>query len=122
LVIGRQKDLQRLRKEMLVHLGRALSPFNGCLILRGLATLPLRIEKHCQGTMQVARFLENHPRVERVIYPGLGSHPQHDLAPRQMTGFVGMLAFQLKGGLSRRCALFESRAEGRDVGVKVSGR
>jgi cystathionine beta-lyase/cystathionine gamma-synthase len=107
VVIGPQREIQRIRKDMLVHLGGALSPFNAWLILRGLATLPVRMEKHCQGAQQVAVFLENHPRVKRVLYPGLESHPQHTLACRQMTGFGGMLTFQLKGGLGAAITLAE---------------
>ena len=90
---------------MLVHLGGAMSPFNAWLILRGLATLPLRMERHCQNALEVARFLEMHPGVKRVVYPGLESHPHHALARYQMStgggtpGFGGMLTFQLKGGL-----------------------
>jgi cystathionine beta-lyase/cystathionine gamma-synthase len=75
--------------------------------MRGLTTLPLRMERHCQSAMQVARFLEEHPRVRRVVYPGLESHPHHDLAARQMTGFGGMLTFQLKGGLGAAVTLAE---------------
>jgi len=85
VVIGPQEGVQRSRREMLVHLGGAMSPFNAWLILRGLATLPLRMEKHCQSALQVARFLEAHPRVARVTYPGLESHPHHALAGRQMS-------------------------------------
>jgi cystathionine beta-lyase/cystathionine gamma-synthase len=106
-VIGPQKGIGRIRKEMLVHLGGAMSPFNAWLILRGLVTLPLRMERHCQNALEVARFLEAHPRVKRVVYPGLESHPHHDLARRQMSGFGGMLTFQLKGGLGAAITLAE---------------
>jgi cystathionine beta-lyase/cystathionine gamma-synthase len=92
---------------MLVHLGGALSPFNAWLILRGLVTLSMRMQKHCQNALEVARFLESHPKVSRVFYPGLGSHPHHELAKRQMTGFGGMLTFQLKGGLGAAITLSE---------------
>jgi cystathionine beta-lyase/cystathionine gamma-synthase len=105
VVIGPPKGIRRIRKDMLVHLGGAMSPFNAWLILRGLATLPLRMERHSQNALQVARFLETHPGVKRVVYPGLESHPHHALARYQMStgggtsGFGGMLTFQLKGGL-----------------------
>ena len=89
-VLGAEKHIQRIRKEMLVHLGGALSPFNAWLILRGLVTLPMRMRQHCENALHVARFLESHPRVERVFYPGLESHPHHALAARQMAGFGGM--------------------------------
>lgn len=107
VVLGPRKGIKRIRKDMLVHLGGALSPFNAWLILRGLVTLPLRMERHCQNALEVARFLEAHPRVKRVVYPGLESHPHHDLARRQMSGFGGMLTFQLKGGLGAAITLAE---------------
>ena len=113
IVLGPKDGIQRVRKEMLVHLGGAMSPFNAWLILRGLATLPLRMERHCDNAMEVARFLEDHPRVKRVVYPGLESHPHHELAKRQMSagggtaGFGGMITFQLKGGLGAAITLAE---------------
>jgi cystathionine beta-lyase/cystathionine gamma-synthase len=97
----------RIRKEMLVHLGGALSPFNAWLIARGLVTLPMRMQQHCQNALQVAHFLESHPKVSRVFYPGLESHPHHELAARQMSDFGGMLTFQLKGGLGAAITLAE---------------
>jgi methionine-gamma-lyase len=106
-VLGSKKQMQRIRKDMLVHLGGALSPFNAWLITRGLVTLPMRIERHCQNALQVARFLESHPKVKRVFYPGLASHPHHELAARQMSDFGGMITFQLKGGLSAAITLAE---------------
>jgi cystathionine beta-lyase/cystathionine gamma-synthase len=107
VVLGPRRGIRRIRKEMLVHLGGAMSPFNAWLILRGLATLPLRMERHCENALAVARFLEGHPRVSRVIYPGLESHPHHELARQQMSGYGGMLTFQLKGGLGAAITLAE---------------
>ncbi|TAN58883.1 MAG: O-succinylhomoserine sulfhydrylase, partial [Magnetospirillum sp.] len=78
--------------------GPALSPFNAWLLLKGLETLDLRIERHCANALKVARFLESRPDVARVLYPGLESHPQHALAARQMTGWGSILAVELKGG------------------------
>jgi cystathionine gamma-synthase len=78
--------------------GAALDPFAAYLLLRGLKTLELRVARHNENAMQVARFLEEHPGVERVFYPGLESHPQHELARKQMRGFGGMLSFSLRGG------------------------
>jgi methionine-gamma-lyase len=106
-VLGSEENVGRIRKEMLVHLGGALSPFNAWLISRGLMTLPIRMEKHCQNALKVAQFLESHPKVERVFYPGLESHPHHGLALRQMSDFGGMLTFQLKGGLGAAITLAE---------------
>jgi len=98
-ILGTEDAMQRVRKEMLVHLGGALSPFNAWLINRGLTTLPVRIEKQCENALKVAQFLETHPKVSRVFYPGLESHPHHALACRQMARYGGMLTFQLKEGL-----------------------
>ena len=72
-----------------------MSPFNSFLFLQGLETLPLRMERHCNNAMVVAEFLESHPAVDSTAYPGLGSHPQHDLAQRQMDGFGALIAFDL---------------------------
>jgi cystathionine beta-lyase/cystathionine gamma-synthase len=80
--------------------GAALSPFDGWLLLRGLRTLGLRVERHNRNALALARFLETHPRVATVYYPGLESHPQHELATRQMSGFTGMLSVELRGGYS----------------------
>ena len=77
--------------------GAVLSPFDSYLALRGLKTLELRMERHRQNALQIARFLEAHPRVERVFYPGLESHPQYALGKEQMTGPGGMLSFLLRG-------------------------
>jgi len=98
-ILGTEDAMQRVRKEMLVHLGGALSPFNAWLINRGLTTLPVRIEKQCENALKVAQFLETHPKVSGVFYPGLESHPHHALASRQMARYGGMLTFQLEEGL-----------------------
>lgn len=97
-IIGRAERLSKLRLDTSIHLGGALSPFNAWLILRGMATLPLRMAAHAHNAAAVARFLESHRRVKRVVYPGLASHPQAELARRQMANFSGMLAFQTDDG------------------------
>lgn len=99
-VLGSKEDIAALRLEAGVHYGGILSPFNAWLIMRGAATLPLRMRAHEENAMAVATFLESHPNVKRVIYPGLPSHPQHDLAKRQMKNFSGMLTFQVDNGLA----------------------
>ena len=93
-VCGKQSLIGTLRGEALVHYGGVISPFNAWLILRGIATLPIRMRSHEQNALEVAAFLEQHPGVERVIYPGLESHPQHQLARRQMDNFSGMISFR----------------------------
>ena len=93
-VSGKQLLIGPLRGEALIHYGGVISPFNAWLILRGMATLPIRMRSHAENALQVARFLEHHPSVEKVLYPGLTSHPQHELASRQMNNFSGMISFR----------------------------
>jgi len=87
-------------------------PFDSFLALRGLKTLALRMERHCENAQQIAAWLEKHPRVKQVIYPGLPSHPQHDLAARQMSAGGGMISVVVDGGfpaakrMLERCHLF----------------
>jgi cystathionine gamma-lyase len=88
--------------------GGVPSPLDSFLVLRGLKTLHVRMQRHAENALAVARFLEGHPQVERVTYPGLPSHPQHALAQRQMTGFGGMLTFVIRGGLGAARAFLEN--------------
>ncbi|MFO7293951.1 MAG: PLP-dependent aspartate aminotransferase family protein [Actinomycetes bacterium] len=97
-VLSDRERLEELQLEATVHFGGVISPFNAWLIMRGAATLPLRMAAHEAGATVVARALEEHPRVRRVVYPGLESHPQHELARRQMANFSGMIAFQVDDG------------------------
>ena len=80
------------------HTGPALSPFNAWITLKGLESLHLRVERHCANAKKVAEFLESHPKIARVYYPGLKSHPQHALAKKQMKDGGPMVAFEVKGG------------------------
>jgi cystathionine beta-lyase/cystathionine gamma-synthase len=92
--------------------GAIQGPFDSFLALRGLKTLALRMERHCASAQKIAQWLERHPKVRRVHYPGLASHPQHALARAQMRGFGGMIAAELDGDLDdakrflERCRLF----------------
>ncbi|MEM7005845.1 MAG: methionine gamma-lyase [Pseudomonadota bacterium] len=99
IAVGSAEDMSTVRlvgvKDMT---GAVMAPFNAMLILRGLKTLELRVERHATNAMKVARMLEAHPAVSVVHYPGLKSFSQHALAKRQMSGFGGMIAFELKGG------------------------
>ncbi len=90
--------------------GSIMNPFDSFLLLRSLKTLAVRMERHCENAMEIANFLENHKAIEQVIYPGLKSHPQHDLANKQMRGYGGMLTVILKGGLDS-AKLFLERTE-----------
>jgi O-succinylhomoserine sulfhydrylase len=80
------------------HTGPTMSPFNAWVLLKGLETLELRVKAQSESALAVASFLEAHPRIERLRYPGLPSHPQHALAARQMSGFGNLIAFDIKGG------------------------
>ena len=88
--------------------GAVAGPFDAFLALRGLKTLHLRMRAHCENAMELARWLEQHPAVERVIYPGLKSHPQHNLARRQMSGYGGIISIEVKGGLKKARKMLES--------------
>jgi methionine-gamma-lyase len=94
-ICGRADLVSKIRLEAAIHHGSILSPFNAWLIARGAALLPLRMKAHQAGAQAVAEWLETHPKVTKVIYPGLKSHPQHDLAKRQMTNMSGMISFQV---------------------------
>lgn len=94
--------------ELQKFFGGCLSPFDAFLLHRGLKTLHVRMERHNQNAMEIAKFLEAHPKVERVYYPGLPSHPQHDIAKKQMTGFSGMVSFEVKGGRQEATKFVES--------------
>jgi methionine-gamma-lyase len=96
VIIGAREFVERAWKFGLVA-GAVLGPFDGWLLLRGLRTLGVRVERHNRNALAVARVLEAHPKVERVHYPGLESHPQHELARTQMSGFTGMLGVELRG-------------------------
>ena len=93
-------------------IGAVSGPFDSFLALRGVKTLDVRMERHCRSAMQIARWLEAHDDVESVLYPGLESHPQHELAKQQMPGFGGIVTFFIKGGLEdarrflERCKVF----------------
>ncbi|SDC52164.1 Cystathionine beta-lyase/cystathionine gamma-synthase [Paenibacillus sp. UNCCL117] len=95
--VGSRERMQSLADNERSLFGAVMDPHQAWLLARGLRTLPLRMKQHQESALQVAAFLEAHPLVERVLYPGLASHPQHELAKRQMTGFSGLLSFVPKG-------------------------
>jgi cystathionine gamma-lyase len=112
-VIRHGSDLEERLAYLQNAVGAVPGPFDSYLTLRGMKTLALRMERHCSNALAVAQFLEAHPTVERVFYPGLKSHPQHALAQRQMQrGFGGIVTAVLRGGLEsarqmlERCRLF----------------
>ena len=98
-VAGSRERVGKVR-QMMISLGGSMDPDPAYLLIRGLKTLEIRVRRQCESAMAVARFLERHSKIGQVHYPGLASHPDYRLAKRQMTGFGGMLAFDMKGGLS----------------------
>ncbi len=99
LAIGPNEALRERLAFLQNSIGSVAGPFDSFLALRGLKTLAIRMERHCQSALRIAAWLEGHKKVARVFYPGLASHPQHALARRQMPGFGGMISAELKGGL-----------------------
>ena len=91
VVVGARADLADRLSFLQNAVGGIAGPFDSFLALRGLKTLAIRMERHCESAMAIAQYLERHPKIDRVIYPGLESHPQHDLACRQMAGFGGIV-------------------------------
>jgi cystathionine gamma-lyase len=112
VVVGDRPDLAEQLGFLQNAVGAIAGPFDSFLALRGLKTLPLRMRQHCAAALEIAQFLERHPKIDHVAYPGLASHPQHALARRQMQGFGGMISIVLKGGLPEarrfleRCEIF----------------
>ncbi|MHA2007658.1 MAG: trans-sulfuration enzyme family protein [Promethearchaeota archaeon] len=95
-IVGSKNDIQNIRYFWLETQGQVLSPFNAWLILRGIRTLSLRMARHSSNALKIAQYLEKHPKVSKVIYPGLVSHPGYDLAKSQMKNFSGMIGFELE--------------------------
>jgi len=112
VIVGQNQEIREKIAFLQNAVGSVSGPFDSFLALRGLKTLSLRMERHCTSALKIAQFLEAHPGVDGVIYPGLASHPQHELAKRQMRGFGGIITARIKGGLDgatrflERCQLF----------------
>jgi cystathionine gamma-lyase len=99
IVVGEDTGLQEKMEFLQNAVGGIQGPFDSFLALRGLKTLHLRMKAHCDNAQQLAEWLQQHPAIDKVIYPGLPEHPQHELAKRQMDGFGGMISIYVKGGL-----------------------
>jgi len=99
LVVGDNAELADQLAFLQNAVGGVQGPFDSFLALRGLKTLHLRMRAHCDNALGIAQYLEKHPGIEKVLYPGLPSHPQHALAKRQMQGFGGIVSVYVKGGL-----------------------
>jgi len=112
IVVGDDAELAEKMTFLQNAVGGVQGPFDSFLALRGLKTLHLRMKAHCENAGELAAWLEKHPAIDKVIYPGLASHPQHALAKRQMHGFGGMISIYVKGGADaarrfmERCKLF----------------
>ncbi len=100
VLVGSKAMIDRVREAYAHHFGPVMSPFNAWLFLRGIKTLALRMERHCDSALRIAQWLEAHPKVERVYYPGFPDHPGHEIAKKQMRKFGGMVAFEVTGGLA----------------------
>jgi methionine-gamma-lyase len=107
VIVGPKNVIDKARETMKV-LGGCIDPFGAFLLLRGLKTLAIRVERHNQNASKVAEFLFSHPKVNRVFYPGLSTHIQHTLAKSQMKGFGGMVCFEVKGGLESATKVMDS--------------
>jgi methionine-gamma-lyase len=108
ILVARDKELYRRVRDMMVIMGCNMDPHQAYLVHRGLKTLALRIERSQQSALEIARWLESRPEVAWVRYVGLPSHPQHELAAKQMTGFGSMISFELKGGMEAGRTLMDS--------------
>ncbi len=107
-VVTSRADIAEKLQFLSNTMGAIQAPFDAFMCLRSLKTLPLRMRAHEANAMAVAKFLESHPKVEKVIYPGLSSHPQHQIAREQMLGMGGMITFYIKGGLKEARAFLEN--------------
>ena len=106
-VVTKDKELYDKIQFIQNAAGAVPGPFDCFLVLRGIKTLAVRMERHAESAMKIAQFLESHSKVRNVIYPGLESHPQHELAKKQMSGFGGMITFFIEGGLESARSFLE---------------
>jgi cystathionine gamma-lyase len=108
VAVTKNEEIYKALKFLQNSVGAVPSPMDCFLVLRGLKTLHVRMERHGQNALKIAQFLEKHPKIEKVIYPGLENHPQHALAKKQMqNGFGGMISFYIKGGLKEAVTFLE---------------
>jgi len=109
LVVSSQEreDLAEQLAFLSNSIGSIMSPFDSFLVLRSLKTLAVRMEKHCENAFEIASFLEEHEAIEKIYYPGLSNHPNHEIAKKQMNGFGGMISVVLKGGLKTATTFLE---------------
>jgi len=108
IIISTNSLIKAIKSPHLDNLGGTTSPFDAWLLVRGLKTLGIRMERHCENAQKVAEYLEKHPKVDKVYYPGLPSFAQYELARKQMLGAGGMIAFELKGGVAAGATLMDN--------------
>ncbi len=108
VIIAKEQDMYKKIRASMVYLGGNMDPHQAFLTHRGLKTLSIRMDKAEESAMKVAQYLENHPKIDWILYPGLKSHPQHELAKKQMSGFSSMISFGLKGGLDAGRTLMDN--------------
>jgi len=104
-IVTKERELYQILRKTMIMMGCNMDPHQAYMVIRGVKTLSIRIDKAQESTMKIAEFLEAHPKVEWVKYPGLKSFPQYDLAKKQMSGFGSMISFELKGGLEAGATL-----------------
>lgn len=121
LVIGKAKDMDSISVNEFELLGGKIAPIEAWLLMRSLQTLPIRMEAHQENAMKVAEYLESHPKVETVNYPGLKNFPQHQLAKKQMTGFSALMSFKLKTSDLSQIKTFFNCLEIFKIGVSWGG-
>jgi methionine-gamma-lyase len=107
IVVKDEAEYPNMRKT-LNQMGGTIDPFNAFLVHRGIKTLKIRMQRHCESTQKIAEYLEKHPKIQWVAFPGLKSHPQYHLTAKQMSGVGGMIALELKGGLEAGKALMNT--------------
>jgi methionine-gamma-lyase len=108
ILVAKETSVYKLLRNVMINSGCNMDPHQAFLVLRGLKTLGIRVERAQRSALQIARWLEQRPEVDRVRYIGLESHPQHELAKRQMKGFGSMISFELKGGMEAGRRLMDS--------------
>lgn len=108
IIVVKDKDTYKNFRKTLNQLGGVIDPFNSFLVHRGIKTLSIRMQKHCENSLGIAKYLEGHPSVKKVIYPGLKSHPQYELGLKQHFGHGGMITFEMAGGFEAGQILMNS--------------
>jgi methionine-gamma-lyase len=99
IIVGPEDLIEEFRMTTIKDIGGIIAPFDAFLLLRGIKTLSIRMDRTCENAIEIAKFLKSHPSVDKIYYPGLPEHPQHELANKQMQDYGGLMSFELKGGL-----------------------